>query len=281
MQVFYRRQFASVARFAMFPRPNHAERTADEPRDDRVYEVAISDSKIENASGSVKSFAFRFIDPSDVQRFGFRPGQWLDVFIPEQQIVGGYSLISAPQEISEAKAFDLAIKGSSHPPARWFHQEARVGSEVAVRTGGSYFFPPLPSIDFEEVVFLTAGVGINPILSMLGYIKRMEKPPRVKLLYSSKMDELLFLDRIESLLPLDQVRLFITQPGQTKPPLTFRNVHNRRFDIEDVKKAITDPSKTLIYLCGPAQMTDEYEELLCGKEGIGFDRNRLFLEKWW
>jgi ferredoxin-NADP reductase len=176
----------------------------------------------------------------------------------------------------------LAIKDSSHPPARWFHEKAEIGSPVAVRVGGSFFYEPTAGV--ENVVFLAAGVGINPLLSMLRSIRHSKKrPSRVQLLYASKADDLLFLDQVQACLPTKDVQLFITQPPSLRLAISpaFERIHNRRFTAADVRAAIPSPQETAVYLCGPAQMTDEYEAILCGEGGLGLDRNRVFFERWW
>ena len=40
-------------------------------------------------------------------RFRFRPGQWVDFFIPTVQIVGGYSICSPPGQLPE---LELCVK---------------------------------------------------------------------------------------------------------------------------------------------------------------------------
>lgn len=43
--------------------------------------------------------------------------------------------------LAEQGTLELAVKASPHPPARWVHESGEVGSEVAIRIGGS-FSPP-------------------------------------------------------------------------------------------------------------------------------------------
>lgn len=37
--------------------------------------------------------------------------------------------------------------------------------------------------------------------------------------------------------------------------------------------------ETVVYVCGPAGMTDEFVEIVSGIEGM--ERERVFCEKWW
>lgn len=62
--------------------------------------------------------------------FTFVPGQWVDVYIPDIDHVGGYSLTSLPSELPRV---ELAVKASAHPPAAWCTNRARVGDRVQLR----------------------------------------------------------------------------------------------------------------------------------------------------
>ena len=61
----------------------------------------------------------------------------MDFHISGLDKVGGYSMCSAPSKLDQVNGstMDLAIKSSTWPPAHWIHNEAKVGSEVAVRIG--------------------------------------------------------------------------------------------------------------------------------------------------
>jgi NAD(P)H-flavin reductase len=61
---------------------------------------------ITDVSDSTKLFRIRVDSPD----FEFKPGQWVDLFIPSIDTIGGFSLVSAPSELPELQ---LAIKYSS------------------------------------------------------------------------------------------------------------------------------------------------------------------------
>ena len=65
--------------------------------------------------------------------FRFRPGQWVDFFVPQKDFVGGFSLCSPPDAVP---SLTLAVKRSTHAPAAWVTNEAAVGDVVEVRVGG-------------------------------------------------------------------------------------------------------------------------------------------------
>jgi ferredoxin-NADP reductase len=180
------------------PRPDHLERTADEPR--AVSYVPAEVIGLRTLSPSVRGIRLRRTGgmstgsltsapssrhPPDVG-FGYRAGQWLDVRIEGVPVVGGFSATSSPLcsaalreacNVAEPDAIDLAVKHSKHPPAAWAHNTCKIGDLVNVRTGGKFTLDPIVCTDssgrvsirdaVRRIVFVAGGVGINPLYSML------------------------------------------------------------------------------------------------------------------
>ena len=55
--------------------------------------------------------------------FSFQPGQWIDFHAPGVPIIGGYSIVSSPSQLTSLRTFNIAVKQSSHPPAHWVHTQ--------------------------------------------------------------------------------------------------------------------------------------------------------------
>lgn len=59
--------------------------------------------------------------------------------------------------------------------------------------------------------------------------------------------------------------------------------YERRIGKEDVARALGEDSeeraKSLIYVCGPQAMTDEFVDMIKGFEGVR--PQRVLCEKWW
>lgn len=49
----------------------------------------------------------------------------LDLFIPMDNAIGGYSMCSSPMEFQNSGIFELAVKRSEHIAATWMHNEVR------------------------------------------------------------------------------------------------------------------------------------------------------------
>lgn len=93
----------------------------------------------------------------------------LDTFIPGLDKAGGFTITSTPGEARPSKSsppfLELAIQRSSNPPAKWLWRptEEILGSQLAVRVGGSFTWPP-PHLDVRQIdrlVLIAGGVGIK------------------------------------------------------------------------------------------------------------------------
>lgn len=60
----------------------------------------------------------------------------MDLFVPGVDKVGGFSVWSGPGLLRDKSLLELAVKESGDAqPAKWLHQEAKVGQDVAIRIG--------------------------------------------------------------------------------------------------------------------------------------------------
>ena len=220
----------------------------------------------------------------------FRPGQWLDVYIRGLPHAGGFTITSTPQNAKPSAEptqkdgyLELAIqKSPRNPPAAWlWRPEAEIlGSDLLVRVGGNFFWPP-PGIDVQSikrVIFVAGGVGIkyilpqyqssatanaiilSPLMAILSHLHDhpSQFPPSIRFLYttrfphSSNLSHILFYNRICSIFqsqPSDDMSLDLyltggfgeSQPGAFKTQGQFNNrVHHRRFSHNDLIKALGD-----------------------------------------
>ncbi|KAF3833725.1 hypothetical protein F7725_024929 [Dissostichus mawsoni] len=138
---------------------DHLERTAGNNRQNALYPAEVRG--IINESETVKRL--RIAVPPD---FSFKAGQWVDLFIPGVEKVGGFSMCSGPGLLQREGIVELAIKYAKHPPAHWVHTMCTVGSQVAMRVGGDFFFDPAPDPSVD-LLLVAGGVGINPLYSIL------------------------------------------------------------------------------------------------------------------
>ncbi|KAI0552492.1 hypothetical protein F4679DRAFT_67975 [Xylaria curta] len=223
------------------PNPDHLERTAAEPRDKSLHTVVLRHIEEVNDTARV----FRLGIPRDSPPIRFLPGQWLDVYVPGVERAGGFTITSTPRDArlphpatsnDEGPYLELAVqKSPDNPPAAWLWRssESILDTELRVRIGGSFVFPP-PGINvrgLRRVVFVAGGMGVNPLVSMLGSLASAATKPgfEVWFLYSLKdpnlgnkggrrARDLLFVERIARIFREGRVRgrfrVFLTGGGK-------------------------------------------------------------------
>ena len=164
--------------------------------------------------------------------------------------------------------------------------------------GGSFTCPPAEGLKgVKKIVLVAGGVGVNPLMSMLGYIAAEGVDVEVSVLYGSKIDEggkVVLLDRILDLfgkkLVKGGVKLFLTAKKDVEAGVQVMDgvgvaVHSGRMTVNTVLNEIRDLGDAkagLVYICGPPAMTDEFVEALT-KEDMKdvIYPNNVKLEKWW
>ncbi|CAG8522333.1 9227_t:CDS:2 [Dentiscutata erythropus] len=289
----------------LIEKPNHLERTSHiERQKSRIPAEIIS---IISQTPTIKSFLFR-PPPSYIPEFSFLPGQWLDVFIPNVPIVGGFSLTSTPHQYTLTNTFELSIKYSTNPPAKWFHENAKIGDNVEVRVGGDFVWDERKEQEdgTECVLFIAGGVGINPLISMFTSILEAENNTnandmknqmkkvgvkKIRLLYSARsFNELLFYNRIEKLRKewpqVLECKYFLT--GENAPPSQSLSISDesefyygqrisQKILGDIIMKECENLEKLKCFICGPPIMRDN---LICWLKNVGLVEKRILIEKW-
>ncbi|KAK5271467.1 hypothetical protein LTR99_001377 [Exophiala xenobiotica] len=156
----------------------HIVRTAEDPRQKGVWSARLS--RIDQVNSKIR--LLRLSLPRDGPPLRHLPGQYIDLYIPNVDVVGGFTITSPPQAASaqrqsqdEDPHIELAIQASpSNPPAAylWRPVSEILDSTVTFRVGGNFAFPPLAlnreeCANIDRAVFIAGGVGINPIMSMI------------------------------------------------------------------------------------------------------------------
>lgn len=264
---------------------DHLERTVSNFRQQIISQATVCG--ITSESKTVKRICLA-VQNKD---FTFKPGQWVDFFIPGVSKVGGFSICSSPGLLQKDGILELAVKYSTHPPAQWIHTQCTLDSEVELRVGGDFFFDPDPVSPPVNLLLIAGGVGINPLVSILLHVADLHKlhqrrsteykPGFVHLLYSAKnTDELLFkrtiLDVAEEFPGMIDCSFHVTQ--QRTPVCEYLRPYVTEGRISE-KTLIKHLSKDcLCYICGPPPMIESTSQQL---ENLGVPRDWIHFEKWW
>uniref|UniRef100_A0A3B3ZTJ1 Oxidoreductase NAD-binding domain-containing protein 1 n=2 Tax=Periophthalmus magnuspinnatus TaxID=409849 RepID=A0A3B3ZTJ1_9GOBI len=259
---------------------DHLQRTAAQSRHTALYPAHVCG--ITDESDTVKRLRLA-VHPD----FSFKAGQWVDLFIPGLETVGGFSMCSSPGLMQREGVIELAVKYTQHPPARWLHTQCTTGSQVAVRAGGDFFFDPAPSDPALDLLLLGGGVGINPLYSILLHTADLLRTNRANIstahiCHSAKnTQELLFkssiVDMHEEFSSTISCEFHVTQQGGDVEPRLQPYTSRGRITAEHLQ-AHVHPQSTLCYLCGPPLMIQALSSSL--KE-LGLPEERIHFEKWW
>lgn len=234
----------------------------------RTAETQATVCRLQQLSPTVRGVTLS-VQPANISA-GFKAGQWLDLFIPGLEKVGGFSMVNHPDRYLKEGVVELAVKYSTWPPAHWIHTQCKEGDPVSFRFGGDFFYPSKNQTSSEHSLLLLAGgVGINPLLSMWLQARSMVKesdlqgsptPPRqVRLLYAaSSPDEFIFRNYLEctvSEFPMFSAEYFCSAAAGTA------GVKAARIGASEVQESVDKlrPGQVLAYMCGPPDMIRDME----------------------
>lgn len=268
---------------------HHLEKTENSTRQEVISNATVTE--ISQLSETVRRLCLKVED----NRFTFKPGQWVDFFIPGVQTVGGFSICSSPKDLKDKKTIELAVKFNKHPPALWVHTKCNIGSKVQMRVGGNFFFDPKPGDPSPDLLLVAGGVGINPLYSIVQHVADISSDPQNKytgktiLLFSAKSkDELLFKDslmQISNGCPSILCEYFTTKPENDDHKIHFEATdsiqsHQGRINESSLQKAISslDRSRLTCYICGPPPMIEHMSDIL---HKLKIAEDRIHFEKWW
>lgn len=179
----------------------------------------------------------------------FRAGQYIGigVRVDGRFVWRSYSLTNAPR----------SADGMLHVTVKAQEQGRLSQHLVAHATPGTIVRLAAPAGDFHlseppapKILFITAGSGITPVMSMLRDLDTRDYRGDVVHLHSVRdRNGLLFGEELQ--------RLTTEHDGYH---LTVRETGiDGRFSIEEIKELVPDLNDRAIYACGPSKMLDELE----------------------
>ena len=180
--------------------------------------------------------ALTLADPSGAQLPAWTPGAHIDVLLADD-LVRQYSLCGSPADQHSwriAVLLDERGRGGS----RRVHETLQVGSTVAVRGPRSHF--PLHAA--ERYIFIAGGIGITPILPMIG--AATESGADWELWYGGRSRaSMAFLDHLAQY--GDRVNVWPDDESGLLP----------------LDRILGQPSEgTLVYVCGPEPLLSATEQ---------------------
>ena len=200
-------------------------------------------------SDCITSFYLQPIEGENVP--GYKAGQYISVRvrIPGDEFthIRQYSLSSAPME----KHFRISVKREAeHDPkgkvSNFLHDQLTEGSEIEVSAPAGDFYLEEGS---APVAFISGGVGITPMMSMLEGVTRNTPDRKTTFIHASRNEGVhAFKEEVDTFMKdlKNGEACYIYENQSDKCPSHFTGYLN-----EDILKQYVDEG-TECYVCGPA-----------------------------
>lgn len=194
--------------------------------------------------------------PADLQEtFRFRQGQYLTLrcTINGQPVRRSYSICAAPCE----GALRVAIKKQ---PGGLFstyaNEQLHAGDVVEVMPPNGKFFIPLDPATSRNYLFVAAGSGITPILSLLKETLAVEPRSTCTLVYGNRTrGGIIFFEALEALKNkyMQRFRLIhILSREKTEAPIHFGRIAANK--LTELQALINYRSMDACFICGPEEL---------------------------
>ena len=183
---------------------------------------------------------------------GWEPGAHIDLILPNG-LVRQYSLCGDPNCTDHWR---VAILDDPHSRggSRLIHQSVSAGDTLKASAPRNHF----AIVEASSYLFIAGGIGITPLLPMIGRVAARGKP--WSLLYGGRSRaHMAFLDELTAL-PGENISLFPEDEVG-------------RIDLASVE--LVDALDTAVYCCGPDGLITAVEQRCGLKRGVRFYRERF------
>jgi ring-1,2-phenylacetyl-CoA epoxidase subunit PaaE len=209
--------------------------------------------------------------------FVYKPGQYLTLRIPgpDEDIRRSYSICSGKNE----NVLKVAIKKVDGGRFSTFANDSlKVGDVLDVMSPMGNFTLNSDPENKKNYVFLAAGSGITPIMSLIKTILSEEPESSVTLFYGNRrFEDIIFREELEDLKNLHLRHLaiyYIFSKEKLGSPLFYGRIDGEKFS--KFAKALIDVKISDVFmLCGPAEMIFSVRDKLIE---LGVDTKKIHFE---
>jgi ferredoxin-NADP reductase len=182
---------------------------------------------------------------------GHRAGQFLTIGVPVKGRITNrtYSISSAPERADGCITLTVKLVRGGRVSSALF-RETKPGDHLTISLADGDFTVPADPI--EPLLFVTAGSGITPVMSMLrSFAARNDMPNVVHVHYAPFANEVIFGAELE--------RLAAEFPSYRYVLITTREQNAKRFDAHELDELVFDWRDRETFACGPASLLDPIE----------------------
>ena len=222
------------------------------------------------------AIAVKFEIPSSLQSaFKFIPGQFLGLraTVNGEELRRSYSICSSPAS-GEIQVAIKRVEGGKF--SSWATKELKPGAVLDVAEPSGRFTVSCLSNNQRNYVFVAAGSGITPVMSMVRSVLVEEPLSKVILLYGNKSPEdAIFKNELEALQTKHQERFSLKFVYSRSGASEFKRIAPDLIQ-QEVASVLPWSEVYGLYLCGPQQMIEATKNHLpsvteLGSEQIHFE----------
>ncbi|MHA6346032.1 FAD-binding oxidoreductase [Roseivivax sp. CAU 1761] len=219
---------------------------------------------------NVMTFAFR---PPSGARFSFRAGQFLtlDLPLPGGNVQRTYTISSSPTTSAH-----VTVTVKAQPDSigtRWMHENLRPGMRLrAWGPAGIFTLPPEPD---GKYLFISAGSGITPMMSMTSFLWERGEDPDISFIHCALSPlNILFRQKLEYMAGrVSGLKLHFVVDRDD--PYTVWTGYRGRFNQLMLGLMAHDYLERDVYCCGPAPFMEAVRDML---NALGYDMARYHQE---
>lgn len=180
------------------------------------------------------------------QPFQYKPGQFLTIV--RGDVRRSFSFSSHPSDPFPKVTLKRIPNGEI---SRWLFDHVKVGDRIETIEASGMFTYPEDTSDYDTVMFMAAGSGITPIMSLIREALSRNDGVKLILLYSNRSkQQTVFHDELVRLQEEHADRLTIHFFFSSN--MDLHRARMGRLALENILgSTMKDPVRTLFFLCGP------------------------------
>uniref|UniRef100_UPI003D93F52A FAD-binding oxidoreductase n=1 Tax=Gordonia sp. B7-2 TaxID=3420932 RepID=UPI003D93F52A len=203
----------------------------------------------------------------DSQTIAFEPGQFLSftLDIDGRSVQRCYSISSPPTRPGTLSISVKRVAGGH--VSNWLHDNMAPGMVIAASGPlGRFTYTARPA---EKYLFISAGSGITPVMSMVRAITDANAPTDIVFVHSARsVDDIPFRDELEDLAQrhpnLTLAFAATRMPDDELPEWTG---HRGRVDRAMIERVCPELADRIVFLCGPGQFRSGVRSALVAAGG--------------
>jgi ring-1,2-phenylacetyl-CoA epoxidase subunit PaaE len=191
--------------------------------------------------------------------FNYKPGQYINLIktVNGEELHRSYSLCSSPMDDEWRVAVKLLEGGAF---STYANRDLRAGDILEVMPPNGKFTIPMDPAQSHSYLFVAAGSGITPVISLIRSVLKTEPHSTVSLIYGSRRtEEVIFLEELQAMKNkfMDRLSLYFVLSQESMEEEIFhgrigaeklRLFHGKLYDARELDG---------VFICGPEEMIFE------------------------